>query len=182
MWRTQTDKIQNRTWKAHAKIQRENTNSGCACALRDKLTFHTDSWPSDIVHSIHGHEKYRMQQVRRSASDLFEVCNASRRLVFGSSGLHYRLNSTRLWLVLQTSHTRLESPSLDTCYKIYALFTRNRRLRTLFRSTSSHDYMFGMNQLNKSVSKFLNVSDKLFNYANAKAKSIGCCVTKWKIK
>ena len=71
---------------AYTHFERENKTARCACELREKLTLRTGSLPSQIVHSMHDHEKYRVQHVREGASDSREVCNTS------------RLTSTRLWL------------------------------------------------------------------------------------
>ena len=59
------DKIQNRAWKvllrmrmmnmkiqilvAHVHFERENKTACCACALREKFTIRTGSWPYQIV-------------------------------------------------------------------------------------------------------------------------------------
>ena len=72
---------------------------------------------------MHVHEKYRGQHAPEDASNSREICNTSRRLAFGSSRLRLgcALDSPRLeLLVLQTSHTRLESPSSRICYTIYS--------------------------------------------------------------
>ena len=94
---------------------------------REKFTFARNGlWPSQIAHSMHGHEKYRVDVCNtcgreEDACDSREVCNTSRRR---------RRLSTHL--VLQTSHTRLESPSFRTCYTIsyFCIIDPRREIQT----------------------------------------------------
>ena len=120
VWRTQSDKIRSRRWKvllrmltsngkiqisvAHAHFERENKTPLSACALLEKMTFRTGSWPFQIIHSMHDHEKYRVHYVREGSFDSREVCNTSRRLVFGSCCKLYTLVWDRLHLALVTQY------------------------------------------------------------------------------
>ena len=42
---------------AHAHCERKNKTARCTCALWEKFTFCTGSWPSQIVDTMHGYEK-----------------------------------------------------------------------------------------------------------------------------
>ena len=101
-----------------SKKKKKKKTARCACDFREKFTFCTGSWPSQIVHFMHSHVKYFVQHVLENACSSCGVCNTIRRPI-----------SNRLWLVLRTSHTRLESPSSGTCYTIYCFVTHARNVR-----------------------------------------------------
>ena len=93
VWRTQNNKIQNRTWKLLLRMR----------TLKKIYIPHRFVAVSNGTFHARSRKVYRVQLVRESAPDSREVCNTSRRPVFGSIMARIA-NFTHSWGIVLISH------------------------------------------------------------------------------
>ena len=129
---TQSDKIQNRTWKVLLRMHTFNGKIKIRLRMRIlngkmKLPV-THAHIEENLHSAPVHSRLKSYIACTVTKTM--VCNTCERELLTRVKLGTRpvvlaslWTHTRLWLVLQTSHTGLESPSSRTCNKIYYYLT-----------------------------------------------------------